>query len=179
MTTAPLTPRTPTVRWETAPLVPVLRRRRDALVESATGAEQSGGDPVVLTGPPAVWPPQAPRRSATVVTVGWLAAADDLDAALAELLDRLAPDGWVHVLEPTTGPPRLARRQRLVAAEGEAATGWRLGRDVPAALRRNGLVVTDLERFSMPTSAFALRPWVQARARRRAVRPVSTEGVGS
>lgn len=150
--------------------MPVLRRRRDTLVEML-GGQGRGDDLLVLTGPPAAWPAGAPHRSATIVTVGWLAAAKDLDAAIAELLDRLEPDGWLHVVEPTTGPPRAARRQRLVAADGVVATGWWLGRDVPAAMRRNGLVVTDLERFSMPTSAFALRPWVQARARRRAPGP--------
>lgn len=150
--------------------MPVLRRRRDALVETL-GAQGRGDDLLVLTGPPAAWPAGAPPRASTIVTVGWLAAAVDLDAAIVAVLDRLEPDGWLHVVEPTSGPPRTARRQRLVVADGEAATGWWLGRDVPAAMRRNGLVVTDLERFSMPTSAFALRPWVQARARRRAPGP--------
>ncbi|MBK5224747.1 MAG: hypothetical protein JJE52_18110, partial [Acidimicrobiia bacterium] len=64
-----------------------------------------------------------------------------------------------------------ARAQRLAATVGQRRTGWRLDRDIPAAVRRSGLVITDLERFSMPVSSVVLRPWVAGRARRRG--PVS------
>jgi hypothetical protein len=145
-----------------APVVPVLARRRQALVDSLDGRV------LVLTGPPAEWPADGPEVADHVVTVGWLAATGDLDAAIGDVLDRLAPDGWLHLVEPTSGRPALARAQRLSSPVVQRRTGWHLGRDVPAALRAAGLVVTDVERFSMPVSSSVLQPWVQARARRRA-----------
>ena len=151
--------------WYTAPTVPVLQRRRQALVDSLDG------EVLVLTGPPPLMPADAPRHPDHVVTVGWLAATDDLDVAIAELAGRIDPDGWLHVIEPTRGPAATARAQRLSAPAGRMRTGWHLGRDVPAAIRRCGLVVTDVERFPMPVSSTVLRPWIQARARHRAASP--------
>ena len=155
--------------WYTAPTVPVLQRRRQALVDSLDG-DEAGGDVLVLTGPPPLMPADAPTKVGHIVTVGWLAATDDLDAAVAELSGRLASGGWLHVIEPTRGPAATARAQRLSAPAARARTGWHIGRDVPAAIRRCGLVVTDVERFSMPVSSTILRHWVQARARHRAAR---------
>lgn len=147
--------------WYSAPVVPVLTRRRQALVDSL-----DGDSVLVLTGPPAVVPADAPTGVDHVVSVGWLAAADDLDAAVAQLVDRLAPDGWLHAIEPSRGPAGTGRAQDLAAPVGRIRTGWHLGRDIPAALRRGGLVMTDKERFSMPVSSTVLQPWVQLRARR-------------
>lgn len=155
--------------WYTAPIVPVLQRRRAELVD------QLEGSVLVLTGPPAAWPVNAHRAYDHVVTVGWLAASADLDSCLADLTSRLAPEGWLHAVEPTSGPTPVARAQRLAAPVGRIRTGWHLGRDIPAALRRSGLVVTDVERFSMPVSSTILRPWVQTRARLRAADPVTAE----
>ncbi|MFP4513721.1 MAG: hypothetical protein ACLFRV_12310 [Acidimicrobiales bacterium] len=157
--------------WYTAPVVPVLQRRRRDLVDSL-----DDGRVLVLTGPPAVMPDDVPDTVDHVVTVGWLGAADDLDAAIAGLVARLAPGGWMHVIEPTRGPGATARAQRLAAPAARARTGWRIGRDVPGAIRRCGWVVTDVERFSMPVSSTVLRPWVHARARRRAGGPVRETG---
>jgi hypothetical protein len=151
--------------WYAAPIIPVLQRRRAALVEALDG------EVLVLTGPPPEWPSDPPAKADHIVTVGWLGGVDDLDASIGTLVERLAPDGWLHVIEPTSGPPALVRAQRLTATAGRVRTGWHLGRDLPAALRRCGLVVTDLERFSMPVSSTVLRPWVQGRSRRRAVQP--------
>jgi hypothetical protein len=150
--------------WHTGPLVPVLARRRDALVASLGGSDGV----LVLAGPPAVRPADAPDQVAHLVTIGWLAAAPDLDRAVGEVLERLAPDGWLHVVEPTSGRPVLARSQRLTSPVAQRRTGWHLGRDIPGALRAAGLAVTDVERFDMPVSNTLLQPWVQARARRRA-----------
>lgn len=150
--------------WYTAPVVPVLQRRRRALVDSL-----DDGRVLVLTGPPAVMPDDVADTVDHVVTVGWLGAAGDLDAAISDLAARLAPDGWIHVIEPTRGPGATARAQRLSAAAARGRTGWHIGRDIPGAIRRCELVVTDVERFSMPVSSTVLRPWVQARARHRGV----------
>lgn len=157
--------------WFTAPIVPVLRRRREALLGSLEGSV------LTLTGPPAELPPESrisgdsdgqPVLYSHIVTVGWLSAADQLDRTLGELLALLSPDGWLHSIEATSGPAPIARAQRLSAPVGRVRTGWHLGRDVPAALRRRGLVVTDVDRFSMPVASTVLKPWVQTRARFRA-----------
>lgn len=149
--------------WYTGPIVPVLQRRRSDL------AARLEGDVLILTGPPAAWPGHLDQTSSydEIATVGWLAAAPDLDAAIADLVARLSPGGWLHSIEPTSGPTPVARAQRLAAPVGRLRTGWHLGRDIPAALRRGGLVVTDVERFTMPLSSTILRPWVQTRARVR------------
>jgi hypothetical protein len=147
--------------WYSAPVVPVLARRRQALVDSL-----DSDSVLVLTGPPAVVPAGAPTLVDHVVTVGWLAAADDLDAAVAQLVERLSLHGWFHAIEPTRGPAGTGRAQDLAAPVGRIRTGWHLGRNIPAAIRRGGLVMTDKERFSMPVSSNVLQPWVQVRARR-------------
>lgn len=148
---------------DTGPLVAELARRRDSLVAGLDGSV------LVLSGPPAVLPPAgsgsvtsgsaAPGTVGHIVTAGWLAAAADLDAAVAALVARLAPGGRLHVVEPTRSPARATPAHHQ---------GWFLDRDLPAALRRHALVLTDLERFSMPVSPSFLRPWVQGRARLRA-----------
>ena len=147
--------------WYTAPLVPVLQRRRAALVDSLDGPT------LVLSGPPARLPDDAGDGLDHIVTVGWLGAAPDLSEAIADLVARLGPDGWLHSIEPTSGQAATARAQRFSAPAGKMRTGWHLGRDLPAALRGSGLVVTDVERFSMPVSSTVLRPWVQTRSRVR------------
>lgn len=147
--------------WHSAPIVPVLQRRRAALVDSLDG------EVLVLTGPPAVMPDGDRMALDHIVTIGWLGATADLDGTIADLVRRLGPHGWLHCIEPTTGPSALARAQRLSAPVAKMRTGWHIGRDLPAALRRCGLVVTDVERFSMPVSSTVLRPWVAARSRVR------------
>src|SRR5947209_16361615 len=94
----------------------------------------------------------------TRVVVGELCAADDLDAAVADL--RL--DGRRVVFVEHVGRPGLLGRAE--AAWGDVAArlpmGCHVGRDVVAAFRRNGFTITDLERFTMPTLVPVLRHWV-------------------
>lgn len=128
----------------------------------------SVGPTLELTGPPAAPLPDGPPGGyARILTAGWLAAAPDLDAAVAALVARLAPDGRIDCVEPTLATGALRRAQRLSAPAVHAATGWHVDRDVPAALRRGGLVITDLERFAMPTRVPVLRPFTRARGHHR------------
>lgn len=148
--------------WETGPVVAELGRRRAATVAGLRGTV------LEVNGPPGV----APRIPAGatfdhVVSTAWLASVDAVDAEVERLVGHLEPDGWLHVLEPTLGMGATARAQRLAATVGARRTGWWVDRDVPAAIRRAGLVITDLERFSMPVPSPVLQPWVAARARRR------------
>jgi hypothetical protein len=98
---------------------------------------------------------------ATVVLVGDLCRVDDLDAELARLREGLAAGGRVLFVEHVGRPGPLGRLQ---TAWGDATAGFpwgcHTGRDVPAAFRRAGFRVSDLERFTMPTLVPALRSWV-------------------
>ena len=106
----------------------------------------------------------------TVVLVGDLCRADDLDAELTRLHAQLAPGGRLVFVEHVGRPGALGRLQ---AAWGDAAAklpwGCHTGRDIHAALRRNGFYVSDLERFTMPTPVPVLRSWVSGVARTEAV----------
>lgn len=106
--------------------------------------------------------PAAPPADDEVVLCGALCGVDDVDAAVTALRDAVGPDGRVVFLEHV-GRRGLARHTQAVAGAVLARLpgGCRTDRDVPAALRRGGFVVTDLERFSMPTPVLALRPWVR------------------
>ena len=105
---------------------------------------------------------------ATVVLVGELCHEDDLDSALVRIRDGLPADGRVLFVEHVGRPGLRGRVQR---AYGDAVSrfpwGCHVGRDIPAALRRNGFLITDLERFTMPTPNLLLRSWVSGTAVRR------------
>ena len=148
--------------WGTGPVVAELSRRRAATVAGLAGTV------LEVNGPPGV-APRIPDGATFdhIVSTAWLAAADDLDAEVARLVTHLGDGGWLHVLEPTIGVGATARAQRLAATVGVRRTGWRLDRDIPGAIRGAGLVITDLERFSMHVPSVVLQPWVAARARRR------------
>lgn len=148
--------------WSTDEVVVELHRRQAALAASLDGTV------LELQGPPAVSPRVADgAKFDHVVTAGWLGASGDLDAALATAGELLDEDGWLHAVEPSVSWGATARAQHLGATVGRQRTGWRVDRDIPAAIRRAGFVVTDLERFSMPVPSVVLRPWVACRARRR------------
>jgi len=139
----------------------LLRRARGRVLDLG-GAEAHRGlwrgtavdEVVVLDG--------APRRLPagpfdTVVSVFQLAASADLDALLARLHGLLADDGRLLFLEPGRRVGLGGRVQGLVAPALGAVTGWRPDQDVPMALRRAGLSVTDVERHRVPT----LQPWLR------------------
>jgi hypothetical protein len=97
-----------------------------------------------------------------IVLCGLLCRVDDLDLAVSQLHGAVGTTGRVVFLEHVG---RRGVAGRLQAATGAVLArlpgGCRTDRDVPGALRRGGFVVTDLERFSMPTPFVALRPWVR------------------
>jgi hypothetical protein len=105
---------------------------------------------------------------ATAVIVGELCHEDDLDRAVARLHDRLPGNGRLVFVEHVGRPGMVGRFQR---AYGDAVArfpwGCHVGRDIPAALRRGGFLITDLERFTMPTPNPVLRSWVSGTAIRR------------
>lgn len=155
--------------WSTGPVVAEIARRRNGTVVGLRGTV------LEVNGPPGVAPPiPADARVDHIVTAAWLASVDDVAAEVDRLVGHLDDEGWLHVIEPTLAVGTVGRAQRLAATVGHQRTGWWIDRDLPAAIRRAGLVITDLERFSMPVPSPVLQPWIAARARRR--RPIPTSG---
>ena len=105
-----------------------------------------------------------PADDLTVVVAEQLCAEDDLDAAVRRLRDEVPTGGRLVFLEHTGGTFGTVRR---IAGRAFAHTpgGCHAGRDIPAALRRAGFRITDIERFTMPTTVPILRPWVHGVAR--------------
>lgn len=89
----------------------------------------------------------------------------DLDGYLTRIRDLLAPDGMAYFLEPTVRTGPLGRALGLGGRLMRPMTGLHLDRDVPQAIRRSGLFVTDLYRFEIASVAAPLRPFVEAWAR--------------
>jgi SAM-dependent methyltransferase len=97
------------------------------------------------------------ERVDTVVSVFQLASSPDLGQVLAQVREVLADDGRLLFLEPGRLVGFAGRLQRAIGPPLGSLTGWRPDRDVPMALRRAGLSVTDLERHRVPT----LQPWLR------------------
>jgi SAM-dependent methyltransferase len=139
-------------------LGPLAARRLDARIDHLPGD--------------AAWRPldalggEADGAFDAVVTVGAFCAASDLDAAVALVRRVLVPGGQLHFVEHVGRVGALGAVQR--AADrlwSSLPQGCHVGHDLPAALRRGGFVVSDLERTSLPSAVPLLRPWVQGVAR--------------
>lgn len=104
----------------------------------------------------------------TVVSVGGFTRFADLPAALAAVDRVLAPGGTLFATEPVGRPGLVGLLSNSAGMVLPPARGAHLARDLVSALRDTGFVVLDCERFTMPTAAWPLRPFVQVRARRRA-----------
>lgn len=135
-----------------------LRHALDRLpIDSAAAFEPLGSS--VPTGDP-------------LVLCGALCGTNDLDAAVRMLRGAAGDDGRLVFLEHVRPP---GGRRLVHAAAGAVVSrlpgGCRTDHDVPAALRRGGFLITDLERFTMPTPVLALRPWVRGVAVARRERP--------
>lgn len=113
------------------------------------------------------------ERFDTVVSVFQLAAATDLPAALALVRAVLADDGEVRFLEPGRRTGFAGRTQRLLAPALAITSGWHVDRDIPDALRRAGLSVTDVERHRVATTQWWLRSLVEGRAHHSLLPPAT------
>jgi hypothetical protein len=111
----------------------------------------------------------------TVVAVFVLSARRDLGADLALVRSVLAPDGHVLFLDTSRRrPPGLTSLVTSAVTRPALrmlAPGGVDPPDLPAALRRAGLTVVDLDRFGLPTLTVPLRSLVAGRARSRRARP--------
>jgi SAM-dependent methyltransferase len=99
-----------------------------------------------------------------VVSVAGLARVADLGAAVDAVARLLAPEGVLLAVEPGFRPGPLALVASSLGALLPPARGVHLARDLPTTIRAAGLTVTDVERFTMPTMIWPLRPFVQLRA---------------
>jgi SAM-dependent methyltransferase len=112
--------------------------------------------------------PDPSGPAAVVLSVAALVAVADLPLALRGVERVLDPDGRFLFVEPVTHPGWAGV---LAASAGSVLAPVRtqhLGRDVPLAVRRSGLIITDLERFTMPTAVWPLRSFVDGCARPQA-----------
>jgi SAM-dependent methyltransferase len=107
-------------------------------------------------------------RFDVVVSVAALVAVPDLPGVLRGVARLLAPTGRFLFVEPNARPGWTGVVASSTGAPLRPLRGQHLGRDVPAALRAGGFVITDMERFTMPTMLWPLRSFVDGLARPRA-----------
>lgn len=127
------------------------------------------GRAVLAANLPRLGVPGAPVPDRTydhVVSVAGLVRFPDLFAALSACDRLLAPGGSLWLLEPTGRPGPTGVVVGTLGALHPVARGTHLNRDVTATLREVGYVTPELERLSLPTSVWSLRPFVMTRAQR-------------
>jgi hypothetical protein len=109
--------------------------------------------------------PSAARYS-TVVSVAELVRFPDLVQALTGVERLLADDGRLLLVEPVHHPGLAATFFATIWTVHPAVAQIHVERDLGLAVRTTGLEFSDLERFTMPTTVWPLRPFVRARAQR-------------
>lgn len=106
------------------------------------------------------------RQYDMVLSVAELIRFPDLTMALAGVARLLAHDGEFVIVEPVHHPGTAATLFASLWLAHPAVAGTHVERDVTLAVRSVGFTLTDLERFTMPTAVWPLRPFIYARARR-------------
>lgn len=110
----------------------------------------------------------------SIVSLIRLPLVENLDRFFDTAFGLLADGGCLYFVEPVRRSGRVGRLLAVGGAVGRAAGGLHLDRDLPAEIRRRGMVVTDLTRFEVPTLSAPFRPFVEAVARRPATPPESS-----
>jgi len=147
---------------------PVRDRHRDPV--GADGADAAAAD--------------APAGSQfdRIVSFGLLTTYADLAAVVASICELLRVDGELLLIEPVGRPGWRGTMVASAASTSPLVRGRHVSRDVPAVIRSSGLLVSDLERFTVGPSAWPLKHFVQARAIKlatpleRTVVPVDHDG---
>jgi SAM-dependent methyltransferase len=135
-------------------LGPVAARRVDARIAHLPGGSVWRTIDVLDSEPDATF--------GTLVALGAFCGADDLDAAIATARRVLGPGGRLLFLEHGRRPGAAGLALRGIdPVWSRLPLGCHVRNDLPAALRRGGFVVSDLERCTMPSVVPLLRPWVQ------------------
>lgn len=101
----------------------------------------------------------------SIVSLIRLPLVEDLDGFFETVFGLLADGGSLYFVEPVRRSGRTGRLLAMSGLVGRAAGGLHLDRDLPAEIRRRGMVVTDLARFEVPTVSAPLRPFIEAVAR--------------
>lgn len=99
-----------------------------------------------------------------VVSVAELVLFADLPAALRALGGLVKPGGEMWLLEPIGRPGLWASALAWLCSASPSLGGINLNRDVVGAVRAIGMVVTDVERFTVPGAPWPLQRFVQLRA---------------
>lgn len=156
-------------RWPAA-VRAELERRNSVLREHAAGrvvvdlSRPSERDALMLSDGSGLRDSEGSLNS--VVSVCGLVHCADLPGTLASLGRLVGPGGELLALEPVGRPGITGMVASSIGALLPAVRNVHLARDLPAALRSTGWTLTDLERFTMPTLIWPLRPFVQLRALR-------------
>jgi hypothetical protein len=107
---------------------------------------------------------EAPRDHPVAVSTVSLPLFPDLSAALRGVARLLTPGGEFRLVEPVHHPGPLATAFATLWAAHPAVRGLQVERDVPAALRAAGFVITDIERFTVPTLVWPFRRFIEVTA---------------
>lgn len=132
---------------------PALRKRRDHLMTMADGDVVDLGGPGGL----AALAAQPSGSLDAVISILTLCAVHDVAATLAGVRRVLKPGGRFLFLEHVPDWPGARRSTDLLGPTWRWMGGCDPGRDIPSEVRRSGLVLGDLDRFSVPTLAVPLR----------------------
>ena len=176
---APLTPFPSGVLRALPPVArAVFREQRRRLLSRATGRVLDLGDgtePSLLAKASEVVRAPTAERAETadaagefdaVVSVLHLAAVDDLPTELAAVRRLLTPEGRLLFLEPVRQPGFGERLRSAAGPLVRLASGWRVDRDIPLAIRSNHLTIVDIERITMPPIVWPVRAFVLGAAMR-------------
>ena len=158
----------------------VLREQRRRLLSRATGRvlDLGGGDQSLLGGADEIVPAASACAHAagsgdaeagsfdTVVSVLHLATVADLPAELSAVCRLLGPEGRLLFLEPVRQPGFGERLRSAASPVVRLASGWRVDRDLPLAIRSNHLTIVDIERITMPPIVWPVRAFVLGAASR-------------
>ncbi len=148
--------------------------RRQATIDARLRASLPAGAAVLVLGPPdadaevhaaAVAAPdhRAPAYDA-IVSIAALVGFADLGLALRGINRLLRPEAPFCFVEPIALPGWRGILEGTVGAHLPAVRHLHISRDVPLAVRSTGMIITDIERFTMPSAIWPLRPFVDATA---------------
>jgi len=101
-----------------------------------------------------------------VVSVAALVEFADLPLAIRGIDRVLHPAGALFFIEPVARPGWTGLASATLGSLLGAVRDQHLGRDVPLAIRASPFIITDIERFTMPSPLWPLRPFVHGRAMR-------------
>jgi SAM-dependent methyltransferase len=127
--------------------------RSDPVRQRAAGAEGGASRPADEEG-------QFDR----IISEGMFTTYADLAALLERIVALLRPDGELLLIEPVGRPGWRGTVVASAASTSPLVRGRHVSRDVPAAVRGAGLLISDLERFRVSPSAWPLKHFVHARA---------------